>query len=36
MSEDLDPISELDPENSVWEGLQNDSLHEVGVAGHER
>jgi hypothetical protein len=36
VSEDLGPVFELDPKNSVREGLQNHPAHELGRLGHER
>ncbi len=36
VSEDLGPILELDPVNSVGKRLHHDPLHEWGSLGHER
>lgn len=36
VSEDFGPVLQLDPKDSVWEGLQHNAANKFGRAGHER
>ncbi len=36
VSEDLGPVLQLDPKDSVREGLQDNAANTLGRAGHER
>ena len=36
VSEDLGPVLELNPVDTIGKGLHHDPLHEWGALGHER